>query len=90
MFKTLSNEERSVLQAVSPFIDPVTSKKVHFCAKGEKGQATMARFFDMSKMETCVGGTSEKNFDFDAYDKQQIEREQAAQQKEQVNGIQSH
>ena len=59
------------LQAVSPFIDPVTSQKIQFC-KGKDEKAIMSRYFDMNKMETCLGGQSNKEFDFATYEQQQL------------------
>lgn len=59
-------------QAVSPFIDPVTSKKIFFCDKGEKGDATMARFFKMDLMDECLGGKGGSQFNFEQYEAQQL------------------
>lgn len=59
------------MQATSPFIDPVTHKKIFFCDKGEKGDATMARFFRMDQMDECLGGTGPSQFDRETYEKQQ-------------------
>lgn len=61
------------MQAVSPFIDPVTSKKLFFCDKGAKGDAIMARFFNMDQMDKCLGGHGPSQFDYEAYAKQQSE-----------------
>lgn len=60
------------VQAVSPFIDPVTSKKLFFCDKGPKGDAIMARFFDMDQMDECVGGKGPDQFNYEEYEKQQL------------------
>jgi hypothetical protein len=44
------------MQAVAPFIDPVTKKKIYFIEPGAGGAATMASLFDMSGLEECMGG----------------------------------
>lgn len=59
-------------KACSPFIDPVTYKKIHFVERGPSGQQTMEDFFHMDSLEKCMGGTSATSFDFDAYEKQQL------------------
>ena len=65
------------MQAVSPFIDPITSKKIYFCDKGSKGDETMARFFRMEQMDECLGGTGSSQFNFEEYEKQQVLEEKA-------------
>jgi len=44
------------MQAVAPFIDPVTKKKIYFIEPGAGGAATMASLFDMSGLEEGMGG----------------------------------
>lgn len=43
-------------QAVSPFFDPITAKKIMFVKSGPKDYPHMAERFHMSKMEECMGG----------------------------------
>ena len=62
----------TLMQAVSPFIDPITAKKIFFCDKGSKGDEIMARFFRMDQMDECLGGTGPSQFKFKEYEKQQI------------------
>ena len=65
------------MQAVSPFIDPITHKKIFFCDKGSKGDEIMARFFRMDQMDECLGGTGSSQFNFEEYEKQQVKEEEA-------------
>jgi hypothetical protein len=64
------------VQAVSPFIDPVTAKKIHFCDPGPKGDAVLASLFDMNNIEECMGGRAPPAFDSAKYERQQLEDEE--------------
>ena len=61
-----------LLQAVSPFVDPVTYRKIYFCDKNGKGDSIMEQFFNMDFIEESMGGKSSPQFDFAAYEKQQL------------------
>jgi len=61
--------------AISPFIDPVTYKKVVFMNKGKKGEAMMAERFDMTQVETDQGGENDTKYDHDTYAILMIEEE---------------
>ena len=64
--------EASNVQAVSPFMDTVTQKKIHFCDKGAKGDAIMAKFFHMDQMDECMGGKGPAQFNYEDYERQQL------------------
>ena len=46
----------AALQAVLPFLDPVTANKVVFVGKGKGEAAVMDANFHMEDMEACLGG----------------------------------
>lgn len=53
---------------ISPFIDPVTKRKIVF-VKGDAARraSVLARDFDLANLEKCVGGTSDYAYDAAAY-----------------------
>ena len=55
-----------VVQAVRPFIDPITSRKIMFADSA----ALMEEKFDLTRLETCIGGSSDWTFDLDTYSQQ--------------------
>lgn len=56
------------MQATRPFIDPITFKKIVFV--DGSSAAIMDQKFDMTKMEACLGGTSEWTFNLASYAQQ--------------------
>lgn len=53
----------SFWQAVSPFIDPVTSQKIQFVSEqGPARTERLAKFFDLTEVEAAVGGLDERPF----------------------------
>lgn len=52
---SLSRHQQLRMQAVSPFIDPVTKKKIFFLDSAA-GDRKMAELFDLDDIETCMGG----------------------------------
>ena len=54
------------MQALQPFIDPATAKKVLFVSK-DNAAAQMPALFPMDKMEPCLGGTGTFTYNGDAY-----------------------
>ncbi len=54
------------VQALQPFIDPVTAKKVVFVSKDNEA-ALMPTLFPMEMMEKCLGGTGAYTYDVSAY-----------------------
>lgn len=56
----------SDLQALQPFIDPATAKKVRFVGKDNEA-AQMPGLFPMDKMEACLGGTGGNTYNTEAY-----------------------
>ena len=54
------------MQALQPFIDPITAKKVLFVSKDNEA-ALMPTLFPMEKMERCLGGTGTSTYDVSAY-----------------------
>ena len=56
------------VQAVHPWIDPVTAKKVVF-VDSKNEAAVMAEKFDMQTMEACLGGKGGYTYDQDEYSK---------------------
>ena len=57
------------LQAVLPFLDPVTANKVVFVGKGKGEAAIMAENFHMGDMEACLGGQGTWAFQKEQYRK---------------------
>ena len=53
-------------QAVHPWIDPITAKKVVFVSKDNEA-AVMAENFDMDAMEACLGGSGSYVYDGEDY-----------------------
>eukprot|EP00879_Flechtneria_rotunda_P003493 GHRR01003723.1.p1 GENE.GHRR01003723.1~~GHRR01003723.1.p1 ORF type:complete len:296 (+),score=96.30 GHRR01003723.1:372-1259(+) len=43
-------------KAVSPFIDPITKKKITFVEKGSQEATVMSERFDLHHVEACMGG----------------------------------
>ena len=54
------------VQALQPFIDPATAKKVIFINKDNEA-AQMPALFPMEKMERCLGGTGTFAYNVNAY-----------------------
>ncbi len=54
------------MQALQPFIDPITAKKVLFVSKDNEA-ALMPTLFPMDKMEQCLGGTGTYTYNVSAY-----------------------
>ena len=54
------------MQALQPFLDPATAKKVLFITK-ENEVMQMPALFPMDKMEPCLGGSGTFTYDCDAY-----------------------
>lgn len=57
------------LQAVLPFLDPVTANKVVFVSKGKEEAATMHENFHMEDMEACLGGRGSWAYEKEQYRK---------------------
>ena len=53
-------------QALQPFIDPATAKKVMFISKDNEA-VQMPVLFPMDKMEQCLGGGGAFTYDTTAY-----------------------
>lgn len=55
-------------KAVSPFIDPITKKKIAFVDKGPKESAEMSARFELSTLERSLGGNLKSPlFDLETY-----------------------
>ena len=54
------------MQALQPFLDPATAKKVLFITKENEAMQMLA-LFPMDKMEPCLGGSGTYTYDRDAY-----------------------
>lgn len=61
--------EIALVQAVLPFLDPVTANKVVFVGKGKGEAAIMAEQFHMEDMEACLGGRGAWAFQKEQYRK---------------------
>jgi len=49
-----------------PFIDPVTKEKINFCT-GKNGKEIAMNTLDLEKVEPCIYGSSEREFDNEEY-----------------------
>lgn len=56
------------LQALHPFIDPVTAEKVVFVNSQNEAEV-MAQRFDMDQMEACLGGRGSWTYNKQEYSK---------------------
>jgi hypothetical protein len=55
-------------QATSPFIDPVTKKKIAFVDKGPREALEMSERFELHTLDTHLGGSLKSNlFDLEQY-----------------------
>jgi len=54
------------VQALQPFIDPATAKKVLFISKDNEA-VQMPALFPMEKMEPCLGGSGTHIYNSEAY-----------------------
>ena len=54
-------------RGISPFIDPVTYKKIVFLDKGAKGQEAMGKHFDMDRLESAFGGKGPAAFSLEEF-----------------------
>jgi len=59
---------------VTPFIDPVTQRKIVFVRR-KKNMADMLEFFDSDQLEEQFGGTNGFTFDFEAWKAQKLAEE---------------
>ena len=50
----------------------MTYRKIYFCDKGGKGDTIMEQFFNLDFLEESMGGKGSPQFDFAAYEKQQL------------------
>ena len=57
---------RTFWTIIKPFLDPVTKEKIVFC-HGKAGAELMAKRYDMTQVEECVGGTGKSTFDSTEY-----------------------
>jgi hypothetical protein len=64
------------MQAVSPFIDPVTYKKIGF-VMGDKDLRIMEEHYDLADTEECLGGRNSSVFDFEAYGREMRQNDDA-------------
>ena len=53
-------------QALQPFIDPATSKKIHFVSRDNEA-VLMPTMFPMDKMEACLGGSGTYAYSSEEY-----------------------
>mmetsp|Transcript_40396 Transcript_40396/g.114370 ORF Transcript_40396/g.114370 Transcript_40396/m.114370 type:complete len:269 (-) Transcript_40396:1339-2145(-) len=54
-------------RGISPFIDPVTYKKIIFLEKGSKEKEAMGKYFDMEHLEPAFGGSGPPAFSLEEY-----------------------
>lgn len=78
MYTDCCNKDGFNVQAVRPFIDPVTHKKIVFVDANDK--QTMPELFYLDHLEQCMGGSlpSEQVFNLDKYRAEML-REDAEQ-----------
>ena len=55
-----------LLQALQPFIDPATSKKIRFVSRDNEA-VLMPTMFPMDKMEACLGGSGTYTYSSEEY-----------------------
>lgn len=60
-------------RAISPFIDPVTNRKIVFVDKGPKGKETLSKYFQFSTLDKSFGGMGPSDFVFEEFEQRMLQ-----------------
>ena len=64
------------MQVLHSFVDHNTAQRIQFVDSEKHAANVMPRLLDMSKMERCLSGTSDYQYNFDSYSAEMVALDQ--------------